>query len=515
MAERAGGSSAIRTHTCGALRAGRRRRRTSSCSAGCTAIRDLGSLLFIDIRDRYGLTQVVAATTTACSTRAKRLKTEYVVAVIGTVERRSADTINPKLPPATSKCVAREIRVLSEAKTAALPDRRRGAASRGDRACGTATSTCASRGCSRTSCCGTGSRWRSASTSTAQGFVGDRDADPRQEHARGRARLPGAEPRAPRRVLRAAAVAADLQADPDDRGHGSLLPDRAVLPRRGPARRPPARVHAGGRRDLVRDAGTRLRSDRAGMAGDLRARSASTSQRPFPRMSYAEAMAQLRVRQARPAVRPADPRTRDRVRRAAFGAVPRGARQRRAWCAGSSCPGAGTCSRREIDELVEQAKQLGARGLIWVRRSAEGALQSSALKAVGEEALAAWLRRRRRRPHDLLILAAGAPDATSKLLGPDAPRRSASGRADDARPVRLHLGRRLPAARVGRRRSGASCSMHHPFTSPVDEDMAADGHRPGQRAREGVRPRAERQRNRRRQHQDPRPRRCRRGSSGC
>ena len=84
------------------------------------------------------------------------------------------------------------------------------------------------------------------------GLLGDRDADPDEVDAGRRARLPGAEPRPPGRVLRAAAVAADLQADPDDRRHRSLLPDRALLPRRGPARRPPARVHAGRRRDVVR-----------------------------------------------------------------------------------------------------------------------------------------------------------------------------------------------------------------------------------------------------------------------
>ena len=85
------------------------------------------------------------------------------------------------------------------------------------------------------------------------GLPRDRDADPDQVDAGRRARLSGAEPRPPGRVLRAAAIAADLQADPDDLGDGPLLPDREVLPRRGPARRSAARVHAGGPRDLVRD----------------------------------------------------------------------------------------------------------------------------------------------------------------------------------------------------------------------------------------------------------------------
>ena len=88
-----------------------------------------------------------------------------------------------------------------------------------------------------------------------------RDADALQVDARRRARLPGALARAPRPVLRAAAVAAALQADADGRGLRPLLPDRQVLPRRGPARRPPARVHADRHRDLVPRRGRDPRAD--------------------------------------------------------------------------------------------------------------------------------------------------------------------------------------------------------------------------------------------------------------
>ena len=85
-----------------------------------------------------------------------------------------------------------------------------------------------------------------------EGLPRDRDADADQVDAGRGARLSGAEPRPSGRVLRAAAVAADLQADPDDLRPRPLLPDREVLPRRGPARRPPAGVHPGRPRDLVR-----------------------------------------------------------------------------------------------------------------------------------------------------------------------------------------------------------------------------------------------------------------------
>ena len=89
----------------------------------------------------------------------------------------------------------------------------------------------------------------------APGLRRHRNADADQGHARGRARLPGAEPHPCRQVLRAAAVAADLQAAADDRGLRALLPDRALLSRRGSARRSPAGIHAARRRDLVPDAG--------------------------------------------------------------------------------------------------------------------------------------------------------------------------------------------------------------------------------------------------------------------
>ena len=81
-----------------------------------------------------------------------------------------------------------------------------------------------------------------------------------------------------RAVLRAAAVAAALQAAADDRGLRPLLPDRQVLPRRGPARRSPAGVHADRHRDLVpRRSGDPRADGRAGahdVQGSARRRAA-------------------------------------------------------------------------------------------------------------------------------------------------------------------------------------------------------------------------------------------------
>jgi aspartyl-tRNA synthetase len=83
---------------------------------------------------------------------------------------------------------------------------------------------------------------------------------------------------------------------------------------------------------------------------------------------------------------------------------------------GFAIPGAAKYSRREVDELVEQAKQLGATGLVWAR-AAEGVVQSSALKAAGEDAIRKALQLAGAAPADLVVMAAGAHEATSKVLG--------------------------------------------------------------------------------------------------
>jgi len=105
-----------RTHTCGALRAG---------DVGAEAVllgwvhrvRDLGGVTFIDLRDRAGVSQVVVRENETLAAVAKRLRSEYVVGISGVVQRRSADTINPKLATGDVEVLARDIRILNEAKT--------------------------------------------------------------------------------------------------------------------------------------------------------------------------------------------------------------------------------------------------------------------------------------------------------------------------------------------------------------------------------------------------------------
>jgi aspartyl-tRNA synthetase len=107
-----------RTHSCGSLRAS---------DAGSTVVlmgwvavrRDFGPLTFVDLRDRDGLTQVVfdAEDAAGAHARAKELRGEYVVAVRGEVVLRDEAQRNPKLSTGEVEVQAREVLILNEART--------------------------------------------------------------------------------------------------------------------------------------------------------------------------------------------------------------------------------------------------------------------------------------------------------------------------------------------------------------------------------------------------------------
>jgi aspartyl-tRNA synthetase len=160
-----------RTHTCGALglaEAGVAVR----LSGWCHRIRDHGGVLFIDLRDHYGLTQCVVDPDSPAFGQAEKLRSEFVVRVDGLVRRRPAGTENPEMPTGLIEVYVREIEVLGPAGD--LPDR----------------------------------------------------IEPG-----GRARLSRAVALACGQVLCAAAGAAAVQAASDDGGLRPLLPDRAVFSR--------------------------------------------------------------------------------------------------------------------------------------------------------------------------------------------------------------------------------------------------------------------------------------------
>ena len=324
MAEQLG--SLARTHTCGALRA---------TDVGAQAVllgwvhrvRDLGALLFVDVRDRHGITQVIVEGDEALLERAKRLRSEFVVAFIGEVERRSPETVNLNVPTGEVEVRARELRVLNEAKTPPFSiaedqnvseetrlryrylDLRRPTAAAEHRPAAPHHD-------------GDSKVLRRA------GVLRDRDADPHEVHARGRARLPRAQPRAPGRVLRVAAVAADLQADPDDCRLRPLRADCPLLPRRGAARRSAARIHAGGPRDGVCDAAAGVR-DRRGRAGRLLPGDRRRDSAAVPSHAVRRGDGQVRDRQAGPALRSRNSGLPRRVCGVAVRHLPRGGRARR------------------------------------------------------------------------------------------------------------------------------------------------------------------------------------------
>src|SRR5438309_2600646 len=80
--------------------------------------RDLGSIIFIDLRDRTGVAQVVLnrELNSAAHDKANVLRNEYVIAVLGTVKLRDADTINKNIPTGEVELVADEIRILNDSK---------------------------------------------------------------------------------------------------------------------------------------------------------------------------------------------------------------------------------------------------------------------------------------------------------------------------------------------------------------------------------------------------------------
>ncbi len=107
-----------RSHGCGEVTAERAPVGSEVVLAGWVHHwRDHGGLIFVDLRDRTGLVQVVFRPddAPACHERAGGLRAEYVILVRGTVCPRSPETVNPKLPTGELEVVATELRVLNHA----------------------------------------------------------------------------------------------------------------------------------------------------------------------------------------------------------------------------------------------------------------------------------------------------------------------------------------------------------------------------------------------------------------
>ncbi len=107
-----------RTHTCGALRAGDAGH-VARLAGWVHRRRDYGKLMFIDLRDRHGITQVVvdAADAPEAHEVANRVRSEFVIAVEGEVAPRQPGTENARLATGAVELQARRVTILNEAKT--------------------------------------------------------------------------------------------------------------------------------------------------------------------------------------------------------------------------------------------------------------------------------------------------------------------------------------------------------------------------------------------------------------
>ncbi len=109
-----------RTHTCGALTeadVGNLVR----ISGWVHRVRDHGGLLFVDLRDHYGLTQIVADPDSPAFRTMEKVRAEWVIRIDGVVKARTPETINDKLPTGRVEVFVKDAEVLSQSKELPLP----------------------------------------------------------------------------------------------------------------------------------------------------------------------------------------------------------------------------------------------------------------------------------------------------------------------------------------------------------------------------------------------------------
>ncbi len=111
---------AYRSHTCNDLTAADVGQ-TVRLSGWVHRVRDHGGILFIDLRDHYGMTQVLCDPDSAAFKDVEKLRSEWVIRIDGEVKARDPELVNPKLPTGEVEVFIREIEVLNEAEELPLP----------------------------------------------------------------------------------------------------------------------------------------------------------------------------------------------------------------------------------------------------------------------------------------------------------------------------------------------------------------------------------------------------------
>ena len=463
-----------RTHTCGALR-------LDDVGADVVLlgwvhrVRDLGGLLFIDIRDRAGITQVVFdKDEEALMAKAKRLRSEFVIGVAGRVQRRSPETINSKLPTGEVEVVVRRLALLNEAKTPPFPiadetpvsedvrlkyrylDLRRPGlqANIGLRH---RVTTAIRQYFDRNGFWEVETPILTKSTPEgARDYLVPSRVHPGEFYA-----LPQS-PQLFKQILMIGGVDRYVQIC-------RCFRDEDLRADRQPEFTQVDVEMAFARPEIIFGLIEPLMRDVFAVVGrDIKT--------PFLRMPYSEAIA--KYGSDKPDLRGGMPiqDLRDAFRESPFRVF------REIVAGGGTVRGFvvknADYSRSEVDGIVDQAKQLGAAGLIWARTAGDGTLTSSIMKALGEDGVRQMLAAAGAQPGELLLVAAGEPDATSKLLG----------------QIRMNLARQkglldsneyaflwvvdfpLLEWDADARRY---VSMHHPFTSPHDDDLERLDAEPG------------------------------------
>ena len=465
----------VRTHTCGAIR---------EADVGKPVVllgwvhrvRDLGALIFFDVRDRYGVTQVVARDNSDLLATAKRLRPEFVVAVIGPVEMRSAETVNPKLATGTVEIAAGEIRVLNEAVRPPFQIAEESSVSEDLRLRYRYLDLRSPRMQQNI-------QLRHRATNVIRRFFdthdfleietpvltkstpeGARDyLVPSRVHAGQFFALPQS-PQIFKQLLMIAGMDRYFQIV-------RCFRDEDLRADRQPEFTQVDVEVSFATQDQIFELIERLMQEVFGAVG------LESIEIPFRRLAYSEALARygsdkpdLRCDLAVEDISKAFVDSNFKVFRqvvetgGAIRALP--------------ISGGGTASRRELDDLVARAGELGAAGLVWARYGPDGKVQSSVLKVAGEAAVRSALELAGAGKEDLILIAAGDGVVASKLLG----------------QLRLEIAQKrgwldpnrfvftwvvdfplLEWDEAGRRYT----AMHHPFTSPIDADLERLSSEPG------------------------------------
>jgi len=111
---------AYRSHTCNDLNAANTGQ-DIRLSGWVHRVRDHGGVLFIDLRDHYGITQIIADSDSPAFADLERVRAEWVIRIDGTVKARDASLVNPKLPTGEIEVYARSMEVLGAAEELPMP----------------------------------------------------------------------------------------------------------------------------------------------------------------------------------------------------------------------------------------------------------------------------------------------------------------------------------------------------------------------------------------------------------